>query len=100
MIVVITEAAELDLIQIGEHIARDNHARAVSFVQELLDHCLKLSDMPRMYPLVPRYEHWGVRRCVHGNYLIFYRLREAAIDIVHILHGAQDFEAILFPDGK
>jgi hypothetical protein len=22
---------------------------------------------------VPRYEHWGIRRCVYGNYLIFYR---------------------------
>jgi plasmid stabilization system protein ParE len=47
---------------------------------------------------VPRYEHWGIRRCVHGNYLIFYRVREESVDIVHILHGATDYESLLFPD--
>jgi toxin ParE1/3/4 len=47
---------------------------------------------------VPRYEHWGIRRCVHGNYLIFYRVRADAVDIVHVLHGAMDYESMLFPD--
>ena len=47
---------------------------------------------------MPRYEHWGIRRCVHGNYLIFYRVREDAVDIVHVLHGAMDYESMLFPD--
>jgi ParE toxin of type II toxin-antitoxin system, parDE len=36
------------------------------------------------YPLVPRYEHWGMRRCVHGDYLIFYRVRSDAVEIVRI----------------
>jgi len=98
MRVVVTEGAELDLIEIGEHIATDNPVRALSFVRELLDHCHQLGDMPRMYPLVPRYEHWGIRRCVHGNYLIFYRVREETIDIVHVVHGASDYELLLFPD--
>lgn len=74
--------------------------RVPSYIQELLDHCLQLAEMPRMYPLVPRYEYWGVRRCVHGDYLIFYRLREATIDIVHILHGKTDYESVLFPGGE
>ena len=33
---------------------------------------------------------------IEEGHLIFYRVREAAIDIVHLLHGARDFEAILF----
>lgn len=28
------------------------------------------------FPLVPRYEGHGIRRRVHGNYLIFYRVAE------------------------
>jgi large subunit ribosomal protein L34 len=34
---------------------------------------MALADTPRAYPLVPRYERFGIRRCVHGNDLIFYR---------------------------
>lgn len=81
-----------------EHIGRENPDRAVSFVDELIDHCYTLADLPRRYPLVPRYEHWGIRRSVYGNYLIFYRVREDAVDIVHVLHGAMDYESMLFPD--
>jgi plasmid stabilization system protein ParE len=91
-------AAKLDLLSIGEHIGRENPTRAVSFVDELIDHCYTLADLPRRYPLVPRYEHWGIRRSVYGNYLIFYRVREDAVDIVHVLHGAMDYESMLFPD--
>ena len=91
-------AAKLDLLGIGENIGQENPTRAVSFVDELIDHCYSLADLPRRYPLVPRYEHWGIRRCVYGNYLIFYRVREDAVDIVHVLHGAMDYESMLFPD--
>lgn len=98
MRVVFAEAADNDLIEIGERIRPDNPARALTFVLELTDQCYTLADMPRRYPLVPRYEHYGIRRCVYGNYLIFYRVREDAVEIVHVLHGARDYEAILFPD--
>ena len=37
-------------------------------------------------------------RCSPGNYLIFYLLEADTVHIVHILHGAQDYEALLFPD--
>lgn len=50
------------------------------------------------FPLVPRYEHTGVRRRPHGDYLIFYRVGADTVDILHILNGAQNYEAILFPD--
>ncbi len=53
---------------------------------------------PRAFPLVPRYEHTGVRRRPHGDYLIFYRVGADVVDILHVLNGAQNYEAILFPD--
>ncbi|WP_192244378.1 type II toxin-antitoxin system RelE/ParE family toxin [Mesorhizobium silamurunense] len=97
MNIVITDEALTDLEHIGDFIAKDNPSRADSFVAELVDHCFKLADMPRAFPLVPRYEHTGVRRLPHGNYLIFYHIGTDRIDILHILNGAQDYEAILFP---
>jgi plasmid stabilization system protein ParE len=81
MNVVVTVAAKLDLIEIGDFIARDNPTRATSFVDELLDRCHELTDQPRAYPLVPRYEHWDVRRRAYRDYLIFYRLMEDHLEI-------------------
>ena len=98
MIVHISAEAEHDLEAIGDYIARDNPARAISFLRELREQCRSLADMPQRVPLVPRYEAAGVRRRGHGNYLIFYRIEADKIVIIHILHGAQDYSAILFPD--
>jgi toxin ParE1/3/4 len=96
MRVVITAAAKADLLAIRRTIETDNPTPALSFVEELLDRCLALADTPRAYPLVPRYERFGIRRCVHGNYLIFYRLQPEQIEVIHILQGARDIEALLF----
>lgn len=97
MIVIITEAAERDLEAIGDYIARDNPDRAASFVGELRDDCLGLARFPERFPLVARYEAQGFRRRVHGNYLIFYRAEQSRVAVLHILNGAQDYEAIMFP---
>lgn len=97
MIVHLTAEAEFDLEAIGDFIARDNPARALSFLRELRGKCLDLADMPERFPVVPRYETTGVRRRVHGDYLIFYRVEPGRVVILHILHGAQNYTAILFP---
>lgn len=97
MIVHLSAEAEYDLEVIGDYIARDNPARALSFLQELRSKCLGLADMPERFPLVPRYETTGVRRRGHGDYLIFYRVEAKKVIILHILHGAQNYNTILFP---
>lgn len=92
----ITAEAERDLEEIGDYIAQDNLPRALSFIEELRDKCLSLVDAPLAFPLVPRYEHLGVRRRVHGHYLIFFRIEEKQVVVLHILHGAMDYASILF----
>lgn len=98
MRVVITAAAKADLIEIGDFIGQDNPTRAATFVDELLDRCQDLADQPKAYPLVPRYEHCGIRRRVYRSYLIFYRVSEDRVEVIHVLNGAQNYEAWLFPD--
>jgi len=95
MRVVITAAAKADLLTIPRSIAHNNPTRAVSFTEELLDRCQALADKPRTYHLVPRYRSFGIRRCVHGDDLFFYRLQPEQIEVIHILQGARDIEALL-----
>lgn len=95
MRVAITAAAKADLIAIGEFIRPHNPARAATFIDELLDRCHDLADMPRAYPLVPRYEQWGIRRRVYRDHLIFYRVQSELIEVIHVLNGAQDYDALL-----
>lgn len=99
MIVELTNAAESDLKAISDCIARDNPIRASSFVREIFRSCLDIADMPEAWPVVPRYEHHDICRRVHGRYLIFYRVGDGRITILHILNGAMDVEMVLFPDG-
>lgn len=97
MIVRLAAEAERDLEAIGDRIAEDDPQRALSFVQEIRAHCLALRDFPERFPLVPRYERYGVRHRAHGNYLIFYRVETEAVVVLHILHGAMDYAGLLFP---
>ena len=98
MKVVITDAAIEDLQAIGDYIAERNPARADSFIEELPRRCERLGTTPRAWPLVPRYESYGVRRRVFGNYLIFYRIADDVVEVIHVLHGARDYEPLLFPE--
>ncbi|WP_176056200.1 type II toxin-antitoxin system RelE/ParE family toxin [Brucella intermedia] len=90
-----TDEATNDLLRIGDYIARDNPLRALSFIDEMERECLALAASPRAFPKVPRYERQGIRRKVHGNYLIFYRLDGEEVIVVHVLHGAMDYAAVI-----
>ncbi len=95
---IVTEAAWLDLRRIGLTISEHSMRRAETFVEELYDKCNDLQSMPYAFPLIRGAAQTGIRRRVHGNYLIFYRVTGESVEILHILHGAMDHEAILFPD--
>lgn len=76
------------------YIANDNPRRALSFVQELRGKCEALAYNPLAFPLVPQYEGYGIRRQVHGNYLVFYRIDAERVVIVHAFYGALDYRAL------
>ena len=99
MIVQLSLEAENDLEAIGDYIALNSPRRAATFVREIAEKCTSLADMPKAFPLVPRYEHLGGRHRVYGNYQIFYRvvIDTDRIDVLHILHSARNYAAILTP---
>jgi plasmid stabilization system protein ParE len=69
--VIFSAAARDDLARIAQHIAKDGPRRANEFVLALRLRAKQIADMPRAYPLVPRYERTGIRRRVWRDYLIF-----------------------------
>ena len=96
MKVVLTANAEADLEAIGDWIAEDAPQRAISFISEIRQACEQLGEMPKAHPLLPGREAAGIRRRVFGNYLIFYTVN-TQVEVLHVLHGARDYDAILFP---
>lgn len=96
MKVVVTDAAWTDILEIARTIQVDNPSRAPLFIDDLYERCHGLGDMPLANVLLPGYEESGIRRGIFGNYLIFYRVGETAVEVLHILHGAREYEKILF----
>jgi toxin ParE1/3/4 len=95
MKVLFSPRAETDLEEITDFIARDSPRRAISFIADIRMTCEKLVDAPSGYELQPQLDP-GIRRTVHGRYLIFYSLDAAHIRIERILHGARDLTDDLF----
>lgn len=87
--------ANADLEQIGDYIALDNPARAVSFADELRKRCADLADFPEAHPVFVRRRGRSLRKAVYGNYLIFYEVRPNLVWIVRILHRARNIRRLI-----
>ena len=98
MRVSLNRLAERDLDDIADFIAEDSPRRALSFTAGLRRACQELATYPLRFPKLQHPGNQDIRRCVHGAYSIFYRIREESIEVLRILHGARDHEAILFPE--
>lgn len=61
-----TPQAEIDLEEIADYIALDNPERAVSFIQEIRQHCQQIADGPLRYVARPDLAE-SIRICAHGN---------------------------------
>lgn len=85
-----TPGARIDLEHIGRHIARDSLPRALSFMAELQDIAKRLGNMPRAFPLVPRYEQHGLRRWSYKGYGILYAVRSDQVVVYRIIGPGQD----------
>lgn len=88
--------AEVDLEEIGDFIAQDSPLRALSFVQELRQHALKIGAAPKAFRERPELAA-GLRCAVYGNYLLFYTHDQDTVTIQRIMHGARDIMPEDFP---
>ena len=88
--------AEADLIEIWTYIAQDSPTRA----DKLLDQFDEKSQTLAQSPFIGKArDELGptIRSFPIGNYVLFYQPVEGGIEIIRVLHGARDIEALFSP---
>jgi len=89
--------AETDILEIWDYIADDSLAAADRWVDRLDEQFRLLAAQPMMGrargELAP-----GVRSFPFGRYVIFYVPLDDGIDLVRVLHGARDIDAVFNPE--
>jgi toxin ParE1/3/4 len=84
----------------SDYIARDSPEAAERFLRAAFDAFDRIADFPRI-GAAPSYRNARLTDLRRGrvpgfeNYLVFYVVREEAVRIVRVLHGAQDLEVVL-----
>lgn len=94
MKVVLSAGALADLQGIGDYIAKDNLGAAESFVARLKSRCFDLGTFPNVGTKRDDIRA-GYRSIAEGNYVIYYRVRPEVVEIMHVLHGAQDAKKVI-----
>ncbi len=89
--------AETDILEIWDYIAEDTFAAADRWVDQLDEKLRLLAIQPLMGRTRDELER-GVRSLPFGRYVIFYMPTDVGIDVVRVLHGARDIDAV-FGDG-
>ncbi len=89
--------AETDILEIWDYIAADSLAAADRWIDHLDEQFRVLATQPMMGrardELAPR-----VRSFPFGRYVVFYVPLDDGIDVVRVLHGARDIDAVLDPE--
>ena len=88
-----TSISKQDLKEIRDFIAQDNPKTATKYMGILKQRCTMLADAPGLG--VCREQYCGLHKFPVGSYLIFYRPSKTGIEVIRIIHGSRDIEAIL-----
>jgi toxin ParE1/3/4 len=93
MVYRLTRRARQDVLNIWQYIAQDNEPAADRFIDLLARYFQMLGDNPHAGR--PRDElRPGYRSFPVGEYLILYRLTESSVQILHVVHGRRNIEAL------
>jgi toxin ParE1/3/4 len=87
-----TPEVEDALIDYARHIAKDNPAAALRWVDDMEKAFDLIATQPEIGERVQTGRFGVARRHVAGNYLIYYQTVEDGIRVVFVIHGARDHE--------
>ena len=79
-----THEALNQLIEIEDYILKDSPARAIQFVNQLIEHAESISDKPRMDRVVPELANPDIRELIFKKYRTVYRLEKNYIEVLTV----------------
>ena len=85
-----TETAEGHLDAIYSYIAQDSPEYALRLVDRITNRTKQIAAFPMSGRTVPEYELEQIREAIEYPYRIIYYIRTDQIDILAIIHGAQN----------
>jgi toxin ParE1/3/4 len=89
----LTNRARFDLDDIWLHVGEHNVRAADALVGAIVERCLLLAEFPGLGPsreeLMPQLRSFPVE-----GYLIFYKPTPYGVEVVRVIHGSRDLEAI------
>ena len=89
--------AETDILEIWDYIGADSFAAADRWVDRL-DEQFRVLATQQMMGRVRDELAPGVRSFPFGRYVVFYVPLDDGIDVVRVLHGARDINAVFNPE--
>ena len=95
--IVYLPVAERDLSEILEYIRMDNPSAALSLLDTIDEHILRLADFTELgkIPQDNRLQKLGYRILLINSYLVFYVVKQKIIEIRRIFHGKRKYEFLL-----
>jgi toxin ParE1/3/4 len=92
--------AEQDLLAIWIHVARETSPEVADEQLRFVDRaCATLAEWPHSGRARDELFR-GVRSIVVDPYVVFYRVGDSAIEIIRVLHGRRDVDAIFSRTGE
>jgi len=85
-----TDTALAHLEAISRYIAQDSSAYAKRMVDRLTRRSQQIAEFPLSGRMVAEYEMTQIREVVEGPYRIIYYIKPDQIDVLAVLHGAQN----------
>ncbi|HPL18770.1 MAG TPA: type II toxin-antitoxin system RelE/ParE family toxin [Spirochaetota bacterium] len=85
-----TDTAEEHLDAIYRHIARNSEVYAKRVVDVITQRSIQIGTFPLSGRMVPEYEMDQIREVIEGPYRIIYYIKPDQVDVIAVLHGAQN----------
>jgi plasmid stabilization system protein ParE len=85
-----TDTAQRHLDAIYGYIAQDSPAYAKRMVDRLTGRSRQIAEFPLSGRMVPEYQVNQIREVIEGPYRIIYYIKPDRIDVLAVIHGAQD----------
>jgi addiction module RelE/StbE family toxin len=84
-----TNTAIDHLLSIYEYVSHDSDVYADRLMDRLTRRSQQIGTFPRSGRSVPEYEAPDIREVIEGSYRIIYRIKEEQIDVLAVMHSAQ-----------